>query len=95
MKNRISFTTIGIHTFLRPTIDVECTVIETKPLNLYMQPSEIHNRQELQRCIEAQKVLTGEDKKRCTARIHELERALGIVLKKEKESIATDEHEEN
>jgi|JI9StandDraft_1071089.scaffolds.fasta_scaffold41165_5 hypothetical protein len=77
----------------RKTIDVECEVLESKPLNLNMQPSEIHIRQELLKCKEVVKSGTSDEKSNAKARIKEIESALGIDKKLEKASIATDEQE--
>lgn len=77
----------------RKTIDVECEVLESKPLNLNMQPSEIHLREELLKCKEVVKSGTSEEKINAKARIKEIESALGIDKKLEKVSIATDEQE--
>lgn len=79
--------------FPTTTIDVECEVLESKPLNLNMQPSEIHLRQELLKCKEVVKSGTSEEKINAKARIKEIESTLGIDKKLEKASIATDEQE--
>lgn len=71
---------------MRPTIDVECEVLESKPLNLnIMQPSQIHWAKKLAE-LKGQKQTAA-----IKAEIKEIQAKLGLKPTNEKASIADDE----